>query len=78
MMVFLLQDGLQMLGLALPRDCTIAAEALSAIQRITSGNFRLVIRLLSQAARILAVNGMDIITQAVIEVARESLVIGRA
>ena len=78
MMVFLLQDGLQMLGLALPGNCTIAVEAVSTIQRITSGNFRLVIRLLSQAARILAVNGMDIITQAVIEVARESLVIGRA
>lgn len=51
---------------------------MSAIQRITSGNFRLVIRLLSQAARILVVNGMDTITQAVIEAAREALVIGRA
>jgi hypothetical protein len=33
---------------------------------------------LSQAGRILEVNGMDIITQAVVEAARESLVIGRA
>ncbi len=66
------------LGLALPTGCAIAADAASAIQRITSGNFRLVVRLLSQAGRILEVNGMDIITQAVVEAARESLVIGRA
>lgn len=77
-LLFLLRDGPQAFGLALPAGCTIAAEAASAIQRITSGNFRLVIRLLSQAGRILAINGMDIITQAVIEAARESLVIGRA
>ncbi len=48
------------------------------IQRIIWGNFRVVIRLLSQAGRMLAINGMEIITQAVIEAARESLVIGRA
>ncbi|WP_272800821.1 hypothetical protein [Sphingobium sp. AntQ-1] len=66
------------LGLELPRDCTIAAEAVSAVQRITSGNFRLALRLLSQAGRILAVNGMSVITQAVVEAARVSLVIGRA
>jgi hypothetical protein len=74
----LLHDDPRALGLALPTGCAIAGDAASAIQRITSGNFRLVVRLLSQAGRILEVNGMDIITQAVVEAARESLVIGRA
>lgn len=77
-LVFLLQDGPSAFGLELPRDCTIAAEAVNVVQRITSGNFRLVLRLLSQAGRILAVNGMSVITQAVVEAVRESLVIGRA
>ena len=74
----LLHEAPRALGVTLPTRCGIAADAVSAIQRIPSGNFRLVVRLLSQASRILEVNGMDVITQAVVEAARESLVIGRA
>jgi hypothetical protein len=50
----------------------------SWIQRITSGNFRLVIRLFSHAGRVLAINWMDVITHAVIKAARASLVLDRA
>jgi len=74
----LLNNDPRALGLALPMGCGIAAEAVNAIQRNTSANLRMVVRLLSQAGRILEVNGMDVITQAVVEAARESPVIGRA
>lgn len=40
-------------------------------------SFHLILQL-SWSGRVLVVNGMDIITQAVIEAAQESLVIGRA
>ena len=46
--------------------------------RITDGNFRLLNRLLTQIARVLAINNLRQVTPAVVEVARESLVIGTA
>jgi len=52
--------------------------ALAAILRITEGNFRLLHRLLTQIARVLRINNLPQITPAVVEVARESLVIGTA
>ncbi len=64
------------IGLAPPAAGGIDPDALAAIQRITSGNFRLVARLLSQVGQILALNGMDLITRAAVEAARESLAIG--
>ena len=47
-------------------------------QRLTRGNFRLLVRLLTQMQRVLAINGLETLSVHVIETARENLVIGRA
>ncbi len=73
---FILEHKWQELGLTLdPADFT-DSEAMAAIIRITAGNFRLLQRLFSQIERILEINQLQIITQEVVETAREGLVIG--
>ena len=52
------------------------AEALSAIIRVTSGNFRLLQRLLTQIERIMEINELSSVTKEVVEAARELLIIG--
>jgi DNA transposition AAA+ family ATPase len=52
-------------------------ETVAAIIRVTGGNFRLLERLLTQAERILEINGLTRVNTAVIDAARESLVIGQ-
>ncbi len=66
------------MGVRLPASGITNEEAIAAIIRITGGNFRLLRRLLSQIERLLDINQLGEATAAVVEAARENLVIGIA
>lgn len=64
-------------GVRLPSQ-PLDLETVATMIRITGGNFRLLNRLLTQIERILEINALHEVTKAVVEAARESLVIGEA
>lgn len=64
------------LGLSIKMEDFSDYEAVTSIIKITGGNFRLIQRLFTQIERVLEINNLDIITTEVVEVARDSLVIG--
>lgn len=75
-MRFILSHYWEKLDLSMnPNDFT-DAEAVSAIARITNGNFRLLNRLFRQIQRVIKINELNCITAEVVEAARECLVIG--
>ena len=52
------------------------AETANAVTQITGGNFRLIGRLMTQIARVMAINQLESITPEVVHAARQILVIG--
>jgi len=64
------------LGLTLDDADFTDTQAITAIARITGGNFRLLHRLFVQIERVLRINDLTVITNDVVEAARSTLVIG--
>jgi hypothetical protein len=62
-------------GVTLP-DEQLIPEVIASVIRMTGGNFRLLTRLLTQIQRVLSVNDLHLVSNAVVEAARDSLVIG--
>lgn len=75
-LAFVLTRHWRQLGLSLDGADFTDAQASAAIARITGGNFRLLHRLFVQIERILKINGLNVITDDVVEAARSTLVIG--
>lgn len=77
-MIFMLEHHWKKLNLTFKPDDFADHEAMTAIIRITNGNFRLISRLFMQIDRILKLNDIKNITQEVVIAARECLLIGTA
>ena len=75
-LTFVLTRHWRDLGLALDTADFTDAQAIAAIARITSGNFRLLNRLFTQIERIMRINELTVVTSDVVEAARSTLVIG--
>lgn len=73
---FILENKWQELGFKLDGTDFTDSEALSAVVRMTQGNFRLLCPLFNQIERLLEINDIKTITRELVEAARESLVIG--
>jgi hypothetical protein len=71
----LLESKWAPVGVNLP-DEQLLPEVIASLIRMTGGNFRLLTRLLTQIERVLSVNDLHLVSTAVVEAARDSLVIG--
>ena len=75
-LTFVLTRHWRQLGLALDSADFTDTQAIAAISRLTTGNFRLLHRLFAQIERILLINELHVITEDVVEAALSTLVIG--
>ena len=75
-LLFVLEHHWRKLGLTLVDTDFTDAQAVAAVARVTSGNFRLLQRLFTQIERVMKINELGIITDDVVEAARQTLVIG--
>lgn len=75
-MFFILEHHWNTLGLELDQKNFSDTEAITAVARITNGNFRLIHRLFSQIKRIMKVNNLISVSKEVVEAARDCMVIG--
>ena len=66
------------LGLLLDPGESNDVETVSAVVRITGGNFRLIERLMTQVARVMDINRLDALDPDVVHAARQMLVVGAA
>jgi hypothetical protein len=64
-------------GVTLPHSAFMP-EVVARLVRITSGNLRLLTRLLAKIERVLSVNDAEAISVEIVEAARDSLVFGQA
>src|ERR1019366_5262894 len=69
-LAFVLQRHWAAPGLKPSADDFTDTEAIAAVHRITSGNFRLVQRLFAQITRVLAINGLSVISREAVETAQ--------
>ena len=75
-MRFILPDKWKEMGLEFNPKIFSHVEAMNTIILITSGNFRLIERLIGQIKRILRINHLEEISKEVVDAARSCLVIG--
>jgi DNA transposition AAA+ family ATPase len=75
---YLLEQRRSHLGMQVRREDFTDQEAVTAIIRITGGNFRLIHRQLMPVERILQINELQTVMKEVVEAARENLGIGLA
>ena len=73
----MLEERWAPVGIHLP-DSSPHPEVIAAVILLTRCNFRLLVRLLTQMERVLAINGLLTLSVDVVETARENLVIGQA
>lgn len=73
---FILNKHLAKLGIEIDENDFTDQEVVSAIIRITNGNFRLINRVLKQSFRIMKVNRITILTKEIVDAARNCLLIG--
>jgi DNA transposition AAA+ family ATPase len=66
------------LGLLLDPGDKNDVETVSAVVRITGGNFRLIEQLMTQVARVMDINQLDTLDPDVVHAARQILVVGAA